>query len=621
VVPKIVLLGVIAVVASATAAEKPPPSQGREIGLREEVSVRLMQVEVTVWPRAGGAAQCAGFTKDDFELTVGGKPRRIVAVDHVETLRTSEASAPASPGAAAVANAPGGLRLVLFFDLWHLNFFRDLGFMCPPTQPFAFDLARRMVREQMHANDRLLLVTFAGWPLVHYGWLRGPDEALDALDRLETTRAMVAPRRDHLHENEWVEGLKSLMLALGRYPGRKDLIYLGDDLPIGEIGWRLSYLAAAAQTNQVVFQSVDLLVSCRSTPGPACSPPVPGGLDCTDYETPLSLGPLAWATGGELHRTDSIADAVASIRERSACRYVISFETREVEGRGAPPALRIDLLREGFRLRAPQSFQDPSRAPTERARLDAEALLPRFGQGLYAEGGIWPLRPGEKRKRWSGLLVVRIGRDASSQWVDETRRVTVEVTALQGSRVRGAFRKTIEGEQLRRLRDGGHPELMVFPVKDLRAGEIAVFLRATADPEGMSAVARVDSEIPVPPLAGEARPWFLVDRLVRIGDNATLFPSLDGIIGSGDERVVLGYGCPGGTLTNVVPAARLVGPGKQSRLLPVAWLDAPEDERCAWLVARITGELDPGVWRFEPPPGLSEGKRSPGFDFRVARMD
>ena len=83
-------------------------------------------------------------------------------------------------------SASDPLTIVLFFDLWHLDLFRRT--ICGPTQVRAFDQARQMVKRSLRPGDRLLLVTFAGWPRIHGGWIRDPEnDEMESVSFLKTS--------------------------------------------------------------------------------------------------------------------------------------------------------------------------------------------------------------------------------------------------------------------------------------------------------------------------------------------------------------------------------------------------------------------------------------------------
>ncbi|PWU24352.1 MAG: hypothetical protein C5B48_06815, partial [Candidatus Rokuibacteriota bacterium] len=517
------LLSVFVLAGSAAPQAEDP----KKLGLKESVQVSLVALEVTVWPKKPDADACLGLTIDDFDLRVDGKPRKIYAVDSLgETQEAYKAgSAPAGE------SSPGGMSVVLFFDLWHLDlFYRDFG-ACPATKPLAFAEARRFVMEEFHDGDRLLLVTATGWPVVHYGWIRTQADALAALGRLEKSRQVIAPRQEHLHHNGWIAGLESFFLALGRYPGRKDVIYLADDFRFDDVAMRMYEIAARAQSNGVVVNAVDLLDSCRRVPGVPCILSG-GGLGCTMFREPVALTPLSADTGGKLFLTDRIASAVHELRSMRKCRYLVTFRKEPGEGKH-PPSIRLDLkseLKKKLTLIAPSSYETEANAPTQEDKNQALFLLPEFGRGIRAEVALWPYRPTGKNGRWKVFVLARVDRTSDEPWPDELSEIKVNVLLHKQSKGYGQYVKTIAGPELKAFREKGGTGMMLFPLDEIRPGETTVDLTVTGNVEEISGNVSKSFNIPKPPGPGEARPWFLSDHLDRMGDNAVLAPSFDGIV-------------------------------------------------------------------------------------------
>lgn len=418
-------LHILTTLSVATFSPAAAQTQPADPGYREEVRVDLAQIEVTAWPRdSRDGDACLGLTADDFELSVNGQRREIVAADWLgspEILQRIEGQTVTDP-----SRPP--LTIVLFFDLWHLNlFFRD--YQCPITKPLAFDEARDLVRNEFAAGDRLLLVTFGGWPQIHEGWIRDPTLALRALDRLEVNPFVLSARMDHLHHQRWIDGMQSLLLALGRYPGRKEVFYLGDDFRFDDVALQVFDLAARAQANQVSVHAVDLLASCRGMPGPGCPNVTKGGLGCTPFNRPIALGHLSVNTGGTLFDdSSSLAQAVSTVRRMRSCKYLISFPVLRQDGKRSPKAT-VRVKRKGLQLHSPSSFGDPRREPKEREKQDALFLLPHFGQGIDAEIGLWPLLPSGKKKRWRGIMVARLQRAPEEPWPENLERIEIEAVA------------------------------------------------------------------------------------------------------------------------------------------------------------------------------------------------
>lgn len=599
-------------------AATPDEAEPRKLGLKESVKIGLVQLEVTVWPKKGPSDACLGLTTNDFELRVDGKPRPIYAVDSLG--EEKEVYVPET-GAAAEASG-GGLSFVLFFDLWHLDLFYKGFSACPMTKPLAFREARRLVREQFHEGDRLLLVTAAGWPVIHYGWIRTQADALSALDRLEKNRQVMMPRQEHLHHIDWIAGLESLFLALGRYPGRKDVIYLGDDFRFDDVAMKMYEIAARAESNGVVVSAVDLLSTCRAVPGPGDCQITSGGLGCTEFRTPVALNPIARDTGGQLFLADRIDTAVQELRAMRKCRYLVSFRRDAHRGRRVP-SVRVTLRdhRDDLTLLAPSSYQTPERAPSKKEQDEALFLLPRFGRGLAAEVAFWPYRPTGKGGRWKTFVMARVERTDDEPWPDELSEITVSVVPHRLSESYGQYRKTITGDDLTAFRTRGGTRLMLFPVDDVRPGDTTVDVTATSNVEEISANIRKSFDVPEPPHPGEARPWFLSDRLVRFGESDVMAPSLDDVVSSGQPLSFIAYGCrPKGTAPASYSGRLVSFAGGAAVPVPVVWLEPPHNSRdgCGWLAGRISAPEQPGLWTFEPPPNMSSKKeRAAAVEFNV----
>jgi hypothetical protein len=610
----ILVLGLLA----PTAAGEPDPEPART-DYSDSVEVEIVQLEITAWPDSGDEQECAALATEDFSLTVNGRNREIYAVDRLGTVDTMVKEVREETATAAGDENP--LTLVLFFDLWHLNLFSRY-YMCPATKPQAFERAREMVRSSFRPGDRLLLVTFAGWPTVHHGWIRDPDEALAALDLLEVSPQVLNPRTEHEHDHDLVDGLGSLLLALGKYTGRKELLFLSDDFRLEDIGLRFLEIAADAQSNGVSVHAVDMLDSCRREPGPGCRPG-PGGLLCTQWRSPAGIGYLATHGGGRIFRQDDVAGAVDDLRRMQGCRFLISFQSKPGDTRKLRvPKTAVHLARKGFKLQAPTSFLLPGRAPGRRDEMDALFLLPRFGNGIAAEVGLWPLRPSGKKQRWRGMALLRLQRNGNDPWPFGVDELVVDAVVHSGGRIYGEYREVLRGDELAALRDDGRSKLLAFEVNDLRPGEAAVAARVWSGNEELAANVRSHFHIPRAPRPGEARPWLLMDGVARIGNGTTLLPALDGMIGPGSKGIILGYGCrdeAGGA----PGTGRLVAiGGDDTAEVPLQWLEpGPGDESdpdCGWLAGAIDPTIGDGLWRFQPPGSPDAGNVAGALHFRVS---
>lgn len=617
---RLVTIGLIAValhlrsVGILAAAPASAPENPARVGLKESVRMNLVQLEVTVWPKDPGSDACLGLTADDLELLIDGKPQPIYAVD---SLGIDQELLPEGVSPTVADGMGRGLSIVLFFDLYHLDLFYRGFPACPQTKPHAFDEARRFVKEEFHDGDRLLLVTAAGWPVVHYGWIRTQAEALRALDRLEKNNSVLMPRQEHVNHVGWIAGLESLFLALGRYPGRKDVIYLADDFRFDDVAMKMYEIAARAQSNSVVVHAVDLLDSCRKVP---CQG---GGLLCTDFMNPIALGPMSSETGGELFHTERIAAAVHELRATRKCRYVVSFRKQSPKGKRAPGVeVRLRGDRKGLSLLAPASFEPPGRAPTQADRNEALFLLPRFGRGIAARAAIWPFRYDARAKRWKTLVLARIERTDDEPWPPELHELTVNVLLHKASEIYGEYKKKITGPDLELLGAPDGAKLLLFPVGDIRPGETTVDLTVLSDDEDVSAKVRQSLDVPKGPGPGEARPWFLSDHQLRLAEKVVLAPSLDGVVTPEETPSFIGYACRAREGTTTAYSGTLVPfSGGPSVPVPIHWLEGAPDAKntCGWLVGRAASPLTDGLWTFNPPADLDgpKAKTTAGVEFNV----
>jgi VWFA-related protein len=603
--------GLVLLASSLAAPAQETPA---ETDYTEKVEVRLIQLEVTVWPSNDRFESCSDLVADDFELLVNGKRREDFNVDPAGSVSAQAAEMPEEPAPAEAPEADP-FTLVLFFDLWHLNLFHPYYYACGATLTRAFDQARRMVREVLEPGDRVLLVTFAGWPRVHEGWIDDPETAIEALDRLEVSPAVLGVYTEHVKDDALIEGLNSLFLALGRSPGRKEVLYLADDFRFDDLAVRMLEMAGRAQANRVTVNSVDLVTHCRKI---GCDF---GGLGCTEYRSPLGIGPIAAETGGRLFTSGNVVQAVESLRAVQGCRYVVSFPYDPARAKRKTPRTTVRLNKKGLSLRAPASFQNPERPPKEREEQDALFLLPRFGSGLTAEVGLWPLRPGARGKRWRAMMIARLRREPGVEWPEGLSEIVLDAAAHQRSRIYGEFRKVIAGAELAALRDLERGKLFAFPIEDVRPGEATVVVRAQGTGTDVAANVRATLTVPNPPGPGEARPWFIADRLARVGDEVTLLPSMDAVLPVEAPAMLVGYGCQRDPGADSVGA--LVARETERRIeVPIGWFEPPQSgERgaaaCGWLIGDVSGIPDPGVWRFEPPASLAYPDDLPPIELRI----
>jgi hypothetical protein len=334
------------------------------------------------------------------------------------------------------------------------------------------------------------------------------------------------------------------------------------------------------------------------------------------------LNPLSRDTGGRLFLTDRIASAVHELRSMRKCRYLVSFRKGSGDGKRSP-SITLNLrsgLRHDLSLFAPSSYETAAAAPSQADSDDALFLLPRFGRGLAAEVALWPYRPTGKRGRWKVFVLARVDRTDDDPWPDELTELKVSVLVHNRSKGYGQYRKSIAGDELTTFKEKGGTGLMLFPLDGIRPGATTVDVTVTGNVEEMSANVSKSFNVPKPPGPGEARPWFLSERVDRMGDEAVLTPSFDNVVTPGEFVSFIGYGCrakddaPASYTGSLVPFG-----GGPSVTLGMTWLTRADGSRdaCGWLAGRIDAPLQPGLWTFKSPVNLRGLDESSGVEFTV----
>jgi hypothetical protein len=226
--------------------------------------------------------------------------------------------------------------------------------------------------------------------------------------------------------------------------------------------------------------------------------------------------------------------------------------------------------------------------------------------------------------------MARVRNTGTEIWTADAREVVINAIAYRRSKVFGEYREVLQGDELASFRSSDRGRTFMFPV-DVSPGEVTVTVTARATGTNIGANSRTHFSVPRPPAPGEIHPWFLVDRIIRVGDELSLAPAANGDFPEDSPPLFLGYGCAPEAGDLVAREATLMRHGGETRRdLPVAWLDpegqgkqsvVPELAGCGWLVGKVASPLAPGLWDFFPPLfGTSADGGAPGrpaLTFRI----
>ena len=462
-----------------------------------------------------------------------------------------------------------------------------------------------------------MLATLSNLPQFYTPWLDNREAALQALADMEVDRRILIPHRDHRADYAWLAGWKLLLESLGNVPGRKNLIYLGDD-------WRpewmqgvvlgLPAVAARAQKNHVLIQTIDTVASCRNHPL----------FRAVKLTTPQIIANLAEQSGGHLFQGgQTVSTAIATLRQMQSCRFLLSVEAHAKDRRKNGLRLNALMHRPGFYMAFPERVEDPRRGATEEEKLQALFLLPSLERGMFARADLWPVRPTGKKNRWDALLLAHLQKTDTARWPLDTSEILVGAVVYEGSKVFGEYQGVLREEELATFLEAEEGLSFSFPVT-IPSGALTVAITVRATGSNIGATSRTQHVVPQPPQPGEIHPWFLSDRAFAIGDRLSLAPSLKDSFPPMRPPLIMGFGCPPANGDHSIGRGKLVRQGESAeREVGVRWLDQdhkPEMSQgaCGWLIGEIQEQLTTGLWDFYPPSFSAGMIDTPALTIRIA---
>jgi VWFA-related protein len=418
--------------ASASVAFLPPAAMAQQVF---PARVELVAVDVTVVDREGRPV--ADLRTEDFDVKVGGQPRKVVAAQLVRQAAPAAEAAPAAPTAAAPEPAyssnqetPPGRLIVLV---------PDVGWMSTGGGRAAVDAAGRFLA-RLGPQDRVALITIPVGPSVDFTTdharvaeaiqkVRGGGRAFVRGMRnlsLGEAFARVMPMGDRRVWNAAVSrecggvgsqgflgdcaleldtearriseealattatsvgALRRVLQALRTVEGPKTVVYVSQGLVTGRSSGNLgadTYLQPVAEDAARARASVYTILVDKSF------------LEATDVsvrELPETrfqdadlfrdgLEAIAGYSGGPLIKTLTTADfAFERVASETSATWLLSFAPEEDDRDGKLHEIRVAVARPGVEVRARPRFvvapKDETPASAEaHARRSLDALLP-----------------------------------------------------------------------------------------------------------------------------------------------------------------------------------------------------------------------------------------------------
>ncbi len=473
---RILLAGLLAILAPGGAGRPggaraaPPADQPRP--LIERASVELVLIEAYVEDRSGQPIR--GLAAEDFVLMIDGRVQPISSLEFrdnrpAEALEAAPRPQPEQPPQTLPSQAPR--RFVLFFD--------------DATSAPAGILGARRAAEQLIAtrlavSDQVSLVSYdrslrilQDFTTDHDALIgairasvddprRRNDFAAEVAARQEEIRALVPPGgerdnaigqagllatsyalEDAVRLRRVLSALRTIVDALGPWPGYKAIVFMGDGIPenpiqiyadgfvlpqvnaqkAGDLRLEIKDLAHAAAASGVTFHAVQ---TSGLVAGSAAAVR-------TAARRSNSLESIALSTGGTTSSSNDLLKGLARAEESSRTYYLVGY-TPEGPPDGRDHSVQLRVRRGGARVRWRRVFTRLAPSEARTRSIEAAHVLP----GLYPELGIEIAAiqgPGAGAERVSDL-VLHLPRDRVLFLPEEghsTARLEIGLVALDDS--------------------------------------------------------------------------------------------------------------------------------------------------------------------------------------------
>lgn len=227
--------------------------------MEESIEVRLVTIDVVALDAADRTV--ADLGKDDFELSVDGKP---VGIDTLDVFCTGGPEADPKSLRVGGWSTPqdleqGKRRIVLAFDYLHLP-----TTPCPDGGPCLYHTRSLENFQDVIASksdirdEQIMVVSLTGGLRVEQPFTTDREAVVDSLHRMEHDVSLWNGTFSHLTEEPLFRSLNALVNVLRTYPGPKAVVFISAGPGPGN-RYDLDYesLAAAASDAQVSFYTVD----------------------------------------------------------------------------------------------------------------------------------------------------------------------------------------------------------------------------------------------------------------------------------------------------------------------------------------------------------------------------
>jgi VWFA-related protein len=528
-----------------------------ETGKVEEERVNLVMVEVLVTDGQGSTVP--DLTKDDFELTVQGRPVPIDVFDVTcpeggvadpENVQRGERREPIAP------DQPR--RIALVFDYYHLG--------NTINRTDALRQARASVMLGSTANESLMVVALADGVRVEQRFTTDKAKVVQTLERMEHDASLFARSFGTISPRFFFDNLATVLDVLNVYDGTKALILYSPGI------------GTSTDWDTLFRDVVERSAAARAPIYPATMGGAVAG--------PPSLARLANETGGRgTWATNDMTLAYARVQRDLACRYAVGFYAEPAK-RGTR-SVRVRVSERGARARFPELIRSWSERDRLASRLRAAFADPeRFDEPLVRTMVV-PARP-KSAKEWEALAILHFPLPVESG----NAKVNVDATLSRGNVRLDKFQRKLELDPAA-AGDSGDLPVTMLGTAELRPGSynLTVALSRPGDSKVYTSQSRFTlPEVPEkglivngPLLARATDKGVLLRGGDKVGEDDPELRSLIGEDGSVEPLIV----------HQIAPDDTLLAFWQVCTVDPTVWAEGPTIHRRFVKDGEVVHELDP----------------------------
>lgn len=463
---ELVVIVIAALGAASPAPAQEQPSEPLDVGLEEEVDVRLVLVDFIVLDRKDRTVP--DLTIDDFVVVADHRQMRLASLDLDCPIGAARDALPGKKHAPTQPIPPmkQPRQLVLVFDYYHME-----------SAGLALDGALGALDKWASDGDEHMVLSLGQVARVETPFTADLDEVRWAIKRMRNDPDLYAGNYSRLTETRYYDRIRMLFDVMTMIPGRKMMVlFSGPFMPDGfshDPAYKeLSALATVARTSIYAVDTGGLRVLTDPRNSRLGGPP--------------KLRRLAVDTGGRMTAdTNEIGVAYAKAQRDLSCTYTLGFyDDRPRLDRERRITIRVKD-RDNVRVVYPEFYKIRSPEEKQKSLFRTAAMLPQMFESNEMTSDLFVIGP-HSGSRWNAVVAIRLDLDDAraiepgEEWLLKGVVRRTNGTVMHSFKRRVPMPPTRPGEQA--------PAVNVFHTLRMRAGRYIVSAVLKA-PEGQPPLA------------------------------------------------------------------------------------------------------------------------------------